>query len=171
MGETLTSGAKINIVFNSFDERSSKFHYYKIKNLLENPSILVNHHFSYDDQSKKEISQIKPHISESIDTFTQALQKEEFMDYRSLQLDFNFHEWLNFSGFNPVPYYRRLMGDFYYVYFKSPEDIDYHITGHSEGFFLNQSTNSHFIPLISPKNSKIYISLLDLLYSVSPKFK
>lgn len=63
------------------------------------------------------------------------------------------------------------MGDYYYVYFKSPEEVDYHITAHSEGFYLNQSTSSHFNPSISPKNSKIYISLLDLLYSVSPKFK
>lgn len=63
------------------------------------------------------------------------------------------------------------MGDYYYVYFKSPEDVDYHITGHAEGFFLNQSNNSHFNPNISTKCSKIYISLLDLLYAVSPKFK
>lgn len=48
MGETLTSGAKINIVFNSFDERSSKFHYLKVKNILENPTILVNHNTTYD---------------------------------------------------------------------------------------------------------------------------
>jgi len=63
------------------------------------------------------------------------------------------------------------MGDYYYIYFKSPEEIDYHITGHAEGFFLNQSSSSHFNPNISSKNSKIYISLLDLLYSISPKFK
>ena len=87
------------------------------------------------------------------------------------EAEYNFSEWINFSGYNPVPYYRKLMGDFYYIYFKSPEEIDYHITGHAEGFFLNQSTNAHFNPAISTKNSKIYISLMDLLYAVSPKFK
>lgn len=63
------------------------------------------------------------------------------------------------------------MGDHYYLYFKSPDEQDFHITAHSEGFFLNQSTNTHFNPNPSTKHSKVFISLLDLLYTISPKFK
>jgi protein TIF31 len=93
------------------------------------------------------------------------------MEVKQVDIEHNFSEWLNFSGYNPVPYYRKLMGDYYYIYFKSPEELDYHLTGHAEGFFLNQSSNSHFNPNISTKHSKIFISLLDLLYCISPKFK
>lgn len=48
MGETLASGAKINVVFNPFDERSSKYHYTKTKNLMENPGIAANHMGGFD---------------------------------------------------------------------------------------------------------------------------
>lgn len=93
------------------------------------------------------------------------------LEVKSIEFEYSFSDWVNFSGYNPVPYYRKLMGDFYYIYFKSPEEVDYHITGHAEGFFLNQSTSTHFNPNISAKHSKMFISLLDLLYVVSPKFK
>jgi hypothetical protein len=55
--------------------------------------------------------------------------------------------------------------------FKSPEEIDYHITANSEGFFVNQSSSSHFNPNISFKFQTVSSSLLDLLIKISPKFK
>ena len=73
------------------------------------------------------------------------------------------------SGFNPPVYYRKMMGDYFYLLFKSTEDIDFHITGNSEGFYVNQSTNCHFNPSISTKYSKTHTSLLDLLLEISPK--
>ncbi len=56
MGDTLTSGAKINVVFNPFDERSSKYHYSKTKSLLENPSISINNYGGFDEMNAKKVS-------------------------------------------------------------------------------------------------------------------
>ncbi len=53
MGDTLTSGAKINVVFNPFDERSSKYHYSKLKSLLDNPVIAINHYGGVDEINGK----------------------------------------------------------------------------------------------------------------------
>lgn len=77
---------------------------------------------------------------------------------------------LNPSGYNPPPYYRRLMGDFYYISIKTLEDCDYHVTANPEGFFVNCSTSSHFNPT---SNSKYAVcnSLFELLNQLSPRFR
>jgi hypothetical protein len=78
---------------------------------------------------------------------------------------------ISISGYNPVPYFRKMAGDYFYILFKSPEDTDYHITAYSEGFFVNQSTNSHYSYKPSNKHTKVYTSLFNLICSLSPKLK
>ena len=73
-----------------------------------------------------------------------------------------------FSSFNPVPYHRKLAGDFYYIYLRTLEGNDYHITANPKGYFVNCSQTSHFNPQSASK--RVFVCLLDLLRSVSPKF-
>jgi len=74
------------------------------------------------------------------------------------------------SGFNPPPYYRKLQGDLYYLQLHTLEEVDFHVTASSEGFFVNQSTQNCFNP---NQNTKYFIciSLIDLIAQLSPKFK
>ena len=77
---------------------------------------------------------------------------------------------INPSGFNPPPLNRKLLGDLYYLHIKTPEDADFHVTATVEGFFVNQSSQGNFNPNSNHKYS-VCLSLLDLLFQVSQKFK
>lgn len=73
-----------------------------------------------------------------------------------------------FSSFNPVPYHRKIAGDFYYIYLRTLEGVDYHITANPRGFYLNCSQINNFNA--SPSSKRVFVCLLDLLRYVSPKF-
>ncbi|KRX07164.1 GSKIP domain [Pseudocohnilembus persalinus] len=78
--------------------------------------------------------------------------------------------FLNYSGFNPVPSFRKLRGDLFYLILRTLENVNYHITASPKGFYLNKSNMKFFDP--EPlQNAKYYISLLDLISSLSPQFK
>jgi protein TIF31 len=74
------------------------------------------------------------------------------------------------SGFNPPPLYRKLLGDLYYIHVRTLEETDFHITAIAEGFLVNQSSQGNFNPNAHSKYS-VCLSLLDLLFQISPKFK
>lgn len=82
----------------------------------------------------------------------------------------DFSNIINPSGFNPPSAQRKFLGDLYYLQLKSLEETDFHITANSYGFYVNQSTQGNFNPHPNPKFSSC-ISLLDLLFQISPKFK
>ena len=69
MGDKLSSGSKVNIVFNPFDERSSKFHYNKIKSVLENPAVLVNHNYVDENLVRKDADGYRQKICDNITDF------------------------------------------------------------------------------------------------------
>ena len=79
-----------------------------------------------------------------------------------------FIEFLVYSSFNPVPYHRKIAGDFYYIYLRTLEGNDYHITANPKGYYINSSQTYHFNS--QPSSKKLFINLLDLLRFVSPKF-
>jgi len=75
------------------------------------------------------------------------------------------------SGFNPVPTSEKLNGDILYLHARTLENQDIHITCCPLGFYVNQSKISHFNPAKSPIYKGVYGSLIDLLKSVSDKFR
>jgi protein TIF31 len=79
--------------------------------------------------------------------------------------------FLNFSGYNPPPNYRRLNGDFYYLHLRTLETVDFHITANAKGFYINNSNLNYFDPDPHPSHKGIYSNFLNLLKYISPKFK
>ena len=78
---------------------------------------------------------------------------------------------LTFSGWNPPPPPRRLMGDLFYVFATTLEGAELHITATSAGFYVNMSRgDTAFNPTPAHTPHRAY-SLVDLLSSASPKFR
>ncbi|KAE9028032.1 Clustered mitochondria [Phytophthora fragariae] len=77
-----------------------------------------------------------------------------------------------FSGYNPPPGPRKLAGDLLYLEVAvAGDNTRYHITAHVNGFFVNRSTASKFDPRPHKTAAAHSHLLLDLLSSVSPKFR
>jgi len=79
-----------------------------------------------------------------------------------------FIESLEFSGWNPPPSKRRMVGDFFYLKLVTFEAQAFHITAFSRGFYLNNIADGVFDP---SANSEPFFSLLELIATVSPHFK
>lgn len=79
-----------------------------------------------------------------------------------------FIDSLEFSGWNPPPSKRRMMGDFFYLKLVTFEKVTHYITSFSRGFYLNKISDSAFDP---SANSEPFFSLLELISSVSEHFK
>lgn len=79
--------------------------------------------------------------------------------------------FLNLSGYNPPPSYRKLTGDFYYLHLRTLESIDYHITANAKGFYINNSNMNYFDPEPHALHKGIYSNILNLIKNISPKFK
>ncbi|KYR01500.1 hypothetical protein DLAC_01487 [Tieghemostelium lacteum] len=76
-----------------------------------------------------------------------------------------------FSGWSPVPGYRKLQGDLFYLDCTLLEGQTINITANVRGFFVNQTTLSNFNP--SPSANKLLHShcLHQVLQQVSRQFK
>ncbi|KAH9555476.1 hypothetical protein CY35_08G115300 [Sphagnum magellanicum] len=74
-----------------------------------------------------------------------------------------------FSSFNPVPGYRRLLGDLIYLDVVSAEGEKYCITAHTRGFYINRSTGN-VLDAQPSKPVKEATTLVGLLRQVSEKF-
>jgi hypothetical protein len=75
---------------------------------------------------------------------------------------------LEFSGWNPPPKKRKMVGDYFYLKLVTYEKTVHFITAFCKGFYLNKSTDQLFDPSAA---SESFFSLLDLIASVSPHFK
>lgn len=78
---------------------------------------------------------------------------------------------ITYSGYNPIPPYRKLKGDLFYLFIKTEEQSNFHVTASPEGFFVNSSNTTQFDPKISQQYPHTYTNLLDLLIDVSDYFK
>lgn len=77
---------------------------------------------------------------------------------------------LSFSGWNPPPGNRALQGDLLYLEIITHEGVQVHVTANQEGFFVNQSTSTHFNPERAQPDYKS-LTLVELLKKLSPLFK
>lgn len=77
---------------------------------------------------------------------------------------------LTFSGFNPPPANRRLLGDLFYIDAVTADNASFTITATSAGFFINKSYREQFNPAAASASHHAY-SLIALLSAASPKFR
>ena len=77
---------------------------------------------------------------------------------------------LTFSGWNPVPSARRMLGDLFYLEAVTFDQGSVNITATSSGFFVNRSIRDLFNPAPASTSHHAY-SLVGLLSSVSPRFR
>lgn len=75
---------------------------------------------------------------------------------------------VEYSSWNPPPQRRRIIGDFFYLSFRTLEGEEYHATAFSKGFYINKSTSDNFDPAAE---SELFYSVLDLVASKSSSFK
>ncbi|KAK1941603.1 Clustered mitochondria protein [Phytophthora citrophthora] len=77
-----------------------------------------------------------------------------------------------FSGYNPPPGPRKLAGDLFYLeVVVAGDSTRYHITAHVNGFFVNRSTTTKFDPRPHKTAAAHSHLLVDVLSTVSPKFR
>ncbi|CAH0476423.1 unnamed protein product [Peronospora belbahrii] len=77
-----------------------------------------------------------------------------------------------FSGYNPPPGPRKLAGDLLYLeVVVAGDNTRYHITAHVNGFFVNRSTATKFDPRPHKTSASHAHLLVDVLSTVSPKFR
>jgi len=77
---------------------------------------------------------------------------------------------ISYSGWNPPPGNRKLLGDLLYLEITTLENRTVHVTGWSNGFFINNTNPPHFNPSPSDKPCHSH-HLVGLLNQVSPLFK
>eukprot|EP01132_Coremiostelium_polycephalum_P009177 gene9177-11250_t len=77
---------------------------------------------------------------------------------------------LNYSGWSPVPGYRKLCGDLFYLDITLLEGTQICVTASIDGFFVNQSTTTTFNPLPSSRSLHSHC-LHQVLNQISRKFR
>lgn len=117
ISEIFKGDVRLLVVFDPYDEYSSRYHELKVKKIIANPSqwLALNREFS---------SKVPEETSESLP----ALKLDELFDdpFSSILLPFNqkkesdFSNIIHSSGFNPPSYSRKLLGDLYYLLIKTP---------------------------------------------------
>lgn len=102
-----------------------------------------------------------PEAPISMEPLGQLIQHSQIQVHRCVQS-------IAFSGWNPPPPHRKMVGDLYYLEIKTIEGDLHHVTANSNGFYLNGSTNELFDPNPLVKKGKQSSTLLGLLWDLSP---
>ena len=121
---------------------------------------------SQSPKEKKKVLEVARILDEGLAVYP-TLAKDPWHRF-SLPDKYQFIVSLEFSGWNPPPSKRRMVGDFFYLKLVSFERETHYITAFSRGFYLNKISEEGFDP---SANSDPYFSLLDLIAHVSPHFK
>jgi hypothetical protein len=79
---------------------------------------------------------------------------------------------ISFSSFNPVPPYRRMVGDLFYLVVKTLDSGEHGITCNVNGFYRNDSIEkSNFAPGPSTQRNPCYsYTLVGTIHQLSPSF-
>eukprot|EP00742_Colponemidia_sp_Colp-10_P008460 GILJ01009165.1.p1 GENE.GILJ01009165.1~~GILJ01009165.1.p1 ORF type:complete len:1352 (+),score=315.80 GILJ01009165.1:74-4057(+) len=79
---------------------------------------------------------------------------------------------IGLSGWNPPTGNRKLQGDLLYLQVRTLENQEFHITSHTNHFFINETQSSHTLkPQPSSANPCFSHTLVGLLEQISPLFK
>jgi protein TIF31 len=138
---------------------------------------------SYEDfmsiverESKKEIPM--PPSNKSGPQQQQSLIKELFLTTPSIESEMNKVQHvkcvdsISFSGFNPVPPYRRMVGDLFYLVVKTLDSGEHGITCNVNGFYRNDCIErGNFAPGPSTHRNPCYsYTLVGTIHQLSPSF-
>ena len=191
---------KIKMVEDFYDERSARDHIRRIREILISPPKQISHKFILmgmsGSKSKEDEEEINPNDQQQQSlTTTSTIDKEEqeqvddnessnIMNIEKFYYDDEFTltskrvnsnnkkllKNIQYSAYNPVPGYRRILGDLLYLEVLTLEDNLLHITCAVDGFYINQSTNIKFNALPALQSYKSH-NLCQLLKKSSPLFK
>ena len=171
--------ASLSIVEDSYNERTARAHFLRIKELISPPGSSAkglgeDWGINGGTTLAERISSATPptpsdlgnYFSQSLPTLSSVLAPIKVFSQQTSSTV----KSLILSQWNPPPPHRRTQGDLLYISFTSLEGDLYHITGHIKGFYVSRSTNQKFDPI--PKNPQKLPthSLLTLLQSLSAQF-
>eukprot|EP01102_Stenamoeba_stenopodia_P011896 TRINITY_DN3690_c0_g1_i2.p1 TRINITY_DN3690_c0_g1~~TRINITY_DN3690_c0_g1_i2.p1 ORF type:complete len:1154 (-),score=336.56 TRINITY_DN3690_c0_g1_i2:321-3782(-) len=193
--EELVDGSLLEMQQDTYDERSARQHLRRLRELLavgseDLTSVFVQvsggsledaEHKPQQAQQethggKKKQPQAQQHAekegeidSEKLDiTKTKSVKLGEYYPSHT-QPTTQCLKSLVYSGWNPVPGYRKLQGDLFYLEAVTSENKAVTITAAVDGFFINSCTPTAFNP--APATPvKRYHTLVDLLSAISPLF-
>lgn len=116
--------------------------------------------------NKQEMISVEVGLEDIIENNIQKLAKLTFL--KSESQSSRFFNSLCYSRFNPASSWMVLQEDFFYLDLITKEGKYYCISANKKGFFTNDSTETNFN---QKTNSPHYLSLIDLMMSISPGFK
>ncbi|MCO5608325.1 hypothetical protein L7F22_062531 [Adiantum nelumboides] len=165
----VTSGGCILEMVNAvYDDRSVRTHVRRTRELLSTSSV----HSSFstalameNDMKNKADSGLPKAEAPELEGLgfmeDPAGQLENLVASPSLQ-EISCIESIAFSSFNPVPGYRRLLGDLIYLDILTLEGKSFSVTAHTRGFFVNASVGSIFEPRAAhpPREATTLVGLL-----------
>jgi len=184
------SSQLLRIMPEFYDERASRIHVRRLRELLVNPPAhvvssfipMIDHLAEINKKSKRSKGN-KGNADLSL-TATQLSHRKE----DEFAINEYFDElWkvggshkrepiinecvrnINFSAWNPPPGNRKLRGDLLYLEINTIENNTLHVTSCVDGYYLNQSTSTTFNPNPAETSYKSH-SLVDLLKRASPIF-
>lgn len=153
----------------NYDERSIRFHVRRLREIISSPE-----------------SSVSPSLYSKITKWAEEKKEDTLPDQGSIDRSeysslpsiypaqksprFPCLTSLVFSGWNPPPGTRKLMGDLLYLEITTLEKHTMHVTGSCTGFWVNRSTATTFNPLPAESPYKSH-TLVGLLQKVSPLFK
>jgi protein TIF31 len=159
---------RLQVVFDPYDEYSSRYHEDRVRKILLNPVHWLV--FNARDHASKNIEEEREVFGTvKLEQLFENPMTSNFLSFNEKK-ESDLGSIINSSGFNPPSISRKLLGDLYYLHLRTPEETDFHITANSEGFLVNQSNQGNFNPNCNPKYPAC-LSLLDLILQISPKFK
>ncbi|SCU92015.1 LAFA_0F07382g1_1 [Lachancea sp. 'fantastica'] len=77
---------------------------------------------------------------------------------------------LQLSSYNPVPAFFKSKGHLLYLQIATLEGESFHVTATTGGFYVSKSSANKFDPAARDENSKLFVSLIDVLSSHSKNF-
>eukprot|EP00250_Pteridium_aquilinum_P016315 c23046_g1_i1 orf=399-4781(+) len=175
VADVTSGGCVLEMVNAVYDDRSVRTHVRRTRELLSTTSV----HSSFstalameNDSKNKADSGVPKSEAPELEGLgfmeDPTGQLESLIASPSLQ-EITCVESIAFSSFNPVPGFRRLLGDLIYLDIHTLEGKCYCVTSHTRGFFVNASSGS----ILDPRPAhpaREATTLVGLLRQLSEKF-
>lgn len=175
VADVTSAGCLLEMSNALYDDRSVRTHLRRTRDLLSTTNIhsSLSTALAMENESKQQTT------AGTMKVETPELEGLGFMEDPTGQLEhliaspslqeIKCVESIAFSSFNPVPGYRRLLGDLIYLDLHTLEGKNYCVTAHTRGFFVNHSAGN----ILDPRPmypTREATTLVGLLRQLSEKF-
>jgi protein TIF31 len=164
----LKEDAELVMVEDSYDDRSARYHVRRLRELLTQANNTL------PAQSPSLFSELTNESLQFTGLVTEGdrdeVQLEFFYPTAGSQAAQPCLQKISFSGWNPAPSNRKLLGDLFYLDITTLEGKSVTVTAWANGFFVNGCTATQFNPEPAAVSYESH-ALVDLLNSLSPQFK